>query len=109
MRLLATAALVCLPALAACSSMPRPLVPATSQGPATYVCYSSTASAPVEVRAVADQECARYGLKVSSLIGQRWTPMRCGVLTPTVAAFQCGRPEAVPVGLSAVEVVPSAQ
>lgn len=77
-------------ALSACSTDPRPLVPNTAQGPASYVCYNSAASSPEEVRATAERQCAQYGLGVAGLIGQSFTPFRCGVLTPSVAAFQCG-------------------
>jgi hypothetical protein len=76
-------------ALAGCSTTPRPLVPDTASGPASYVCYSSALSTPDEVRAIAARQCGRWGLSVSGLIGQDFTPLRCGLLTPTVAAFQC--------------------
>lgn len=76
--------------LAACSTTPHPLVPDTAQGPASYVCYSSAASSPEEIRGVAQRQCGKWGHQVTGLIGQSWTPLRCGVLTPTVAAFQCG-------------------
>lgn len=84
------AAAVSLMALAGCSTTPRPLVPDTTQGPASYVCYSSMVSTPDEVRAIAERQCGRWGLPVSGVIGQSFAPFRCGVLTPTVAAFQCG-------------------
>lgn len=77
-------------ALAGCSADPRPLVPDTAQGPASYVCYNSMASSPEEVRAIAERQCGRTGLGVGGLIGQSFTPLRCGMLTPSVAAFQCG-------------------
>lgn len=77
-------------ALSGCSSTPRPLVPNTTQGPTSYVCYSSMISAPEDVRSVAERQCGNLGFGVAGLIGQQWTPLRCGVLTPTVAAFQCG-------------------
>lgn len=77
-------------ALAGCSMDPRPLVPDTAQGPASYVCYNSAASSADEVRAIAERQCGKAGLGVAGLIGQSFTPMRCGVLTPSVAAFQCG-------------------
>lgn len=77
-------------ALAGCSSDPRPLVPDTAQGPASYVCYNSATSSPEDVRAIAERQCAKSGLGVAGLIGQTFTPFRCGVLTPSVAAFQCG-------------------
>lgn len=86
-RLLVSAALL---ALAGCSTTPRPLVPDTAQGPASYVCYSTLTSTPDEVRAIAERQCAKSNLGVSGLIGQSWVPLRCGVLTPNVAAFQCG-------------------
>ncbi|MGE5478252.1 MAG: hypothetical protein ACM3Q1_16475 [Bacteroidales bacterium] len=86
-KLLAAAAAL---ALAGCSTDPRPLVPDTAQGPASYVCYNSAISEPADVRAIAERQCAKAGLGVSNLIGQSFTPMRCGVLTPSVAAFQCG-------------------
>lgn len=76
--------------LSACSADPRPLVPDTAQGPASYVCYNSAVSEPAEVRAIAERQCAKSGLGVAGLIGQSFTPMRCGMLTPSVAAFQCG-------------------
>ncbi len=87
-RLLAAA--LTLLALSACSTTPRPLVPDTTQGPASYVCYSSLVSSPDEVRAIAERQCGRWGMPVSGVIGQSFSPFRCGVLTPTVAAFQCG-------------------
>lgn len=77
-------------ALSGCSSTPRPLVPDTAQGPTSYVCYSSMINTPDEVRAIAERQCGRWGYGVGNLIGQSWTPLRCGFLTPTVAAFQCG-------------------
>lgn len=77
-------------ALAGCSTGPRPLVPDTAQGPASYVCYNSAASSPEEVRGIAERQCAKSGLGVAGLIGQSFTPLRCGMLTPSVAAFQCG-------------------
>lgn len=77
-------------ALAGCSVSPRPLVPDSAQGPTSYVCYSNMTSEPAEVRAIAENQCRRAGLGVSGLIGQSWTPLRCGFLTPSVAAFQCG-------------------
>ena len=83
---LAAAALV----LAGCSTSPYPLVPDTPQGPASYVCYSNFLSSPEEVRAIAEHQCRRHGFGVSGLIGRSWTPGRCGFLTPSVAAFQCG-------------------
>ncbi|HSV28720.1 MAG TPA: hypothetical protein VLL76_04150 [Candidatus Omnitrophota bacterium] len=89
MRTVILAAL-CTLALSGCSSAPRPLVPDTAQGPASYVCYSSMVSNPEEVRAIAERQCGRWGYGVAGLIGQSWTPLRCGALTPTVAAFQCG-------------------
>ncbi|TAN79896.1 MAG: hypothetical protein EPN20_00215 [Magnetospirillum sp.] len=78
-------------ALGACSTTPRPLVPDTPEGPASYVCYSTWLSDPDEVRAIASRQCQRSGMEVKSLLGQSWTPMRCGFLTPEVAAFRCGR------------------
>lgn len=77
-------------ALAGCAATPYPLVPDTTQGPASYVCYSSMTSTPEEVRAIAERQCGRLNLGVTGLIGQSWAPMRCGALTPNVAAFQCG-------------------
>jgi hypothetical protein len=76
--------------VAGCSTDPRPLVPDTAQGPASYVCYNSAASSPADVRAIAERQCGKAGLGVAGLIGQSFTPMRCGILTPSVAAFQCG-------------------
>lgn len=76
--------------LAGCSTTPRPLVPDTTQGPASYVCYSNMVSDPAEVRTIAERQCGRWGYGVSGLIGQSFSPLKCGVLTPTVAAFQCG-------------------
>lgn len=81
---------IALVALAGCSTTPRPLVPDTVQGPASYVCYNSATSSPEEVRAVAERQCAKSNLGISALIGQSWVPFRCGILTPSVAAFQCG-------------------
>lgn len=90
MKIRIAVAVVSFSALAACSTTPRPLVPDTSQGPASYVCYSSMTSTPEEIRAVAERQCGRWGYSVSAVIGQSWSPMKCGLLTPTVAAFQCG-------------------
>lgn len=78
-------------ALGACSTTPRPLVPDTPEGPASYVCYSTWISEPEDIRAIAERQCQRSGMEVKSLLGQSWTPLRCGVLTPEVAAFRCGR------------------
>ena len=78
-------------AVAGCSSLPRPLVPDTPEGPASYVCYSSWVSEPAEIRAIADKQCRTSGLEVKALLGQAWTPFRCGLLTPEVAAFRCGK------------------
>lgn len=78
-----------LTALSACSTATRPLLP--GQGPASYVCYSSTATTPDKVRAAAVEQCQGWGLEVTGLIEQSWSPLRCGLLTPTLAAFQCGR------------------
>lgn len=86
-KLLVAAAAV---ALAGCSTDARPLVPDTAQGPASYVCYNSALSSPEEVRAIAERQCAKSGLGVAGLLGQGFTPLRCGALTPSVAAFQCG-------------------
>ena len=77
-------------ALAACSTTPHPLAPHTSYGPTSYVCYSNLVSTATEVRSVGEAQCARSGYGVSSVIGQSWTPLRCGWLTPSVIAFQCG-------------------
>lgn len=78
-------------ALGACSTTPRPLVPDTAEGPASYVCYNTWLSEPGEVRAIASRQCQRSSMEVQSLLGQSWTPLRCGLLTPEVAAFRCGR------------------
>jgi len=91
MRSMAWAAAVVL-ALGACSMDPRPLVPDTSKGPASYICYSPVTAVPEEVRVIAERQCGRLGLAVTALIGQEWVPFRCGLLTPSVAAFQCGKP-----------------
>lgn len=85
------AATVLVVALGGCSTTPRPLVPDTLHGPTSYVCYNNSLSSPVDVRAVAERQCGRWGMQVNGLLGQEWTPRRCGVLTPTVAAFSCGR------------------
>ncbi len=77
-------------ALAACSTIPRPLVPDTPEGPASYICYSSWTSTPAEVRATAERQCGHWGLRVTGVIGQEWAPFRCGLGTPMVAAFRCG-------------------
>lgn len=87
-KLLAAAAAMI---LAGCSTDPRPLVPDTAQGPASYVCYNSATSTPEEVRAIAQRQCAKSGLGVAGIIGQGFVPLRCGILTPAVAAFQCGQ------------------
>lgn len=92
--ILAAAAIL---ALAGCSTTPRPLVPDTVQGPASYVCYTSSTTTPDEVRAIAERQCHRAGMSVVGLIGQGWTPFRCGLLTPNVAAFQCGTPGMMPL------------
>lgn len=92
--LLAVAALL---ALAGCSTAPRPLVPDTTLGPASYVCYASATTSPEEVRAIAERQCQRSNMSVAGLIGQSWTPLRCGLLTPNVAAFQCGQPGMMPL------------
>ncbi|WP_241003939.1 hypothetical protein [Magnetospirillum aberrantis] len=89
MHLAAVAAFAAL-SLSACSTDPRPLVPDTAQGPTSYVCYNSAASTPEEVLTIAARQCGKSGLGVSGLIGQSFTPLRCGILTPSVAAFQCG-------------------
>ncbi len=78
-------------ALGACSTSPKPLVPDTAEGPASYVCYSTWLSEPTEIRAIAQRQCQRSGMNVKALMGQSWTPLRCGILTPEVAAFSCGR------------------
>lgn len=88
MMILAAASLAL---LSGCTSAPRPLVPDTVQGPTSYVCYSTALSDPTEVREIAARQCGRWGLQVTGLLGQSWTPLRCGFLTPTVAAFQCGQ------------------
>lgn len=77
-------------ALAGCTTAPRPLVPDTVQGPASYVCYNSATSTPTEIRTIAERQCGKSGMAVTGLIGQEFTPLRCGLLTPSVAAFQCG-------------------
>ncbi|MGE5506574.1 MAG: hypothetical protein ACM31L_19275 [Actinomycetota bacterium] len=94
-------------ALGACSTLPRPLVPDTPDGPASYICYNSMLSDPPEVRSLAERQCSRSGLAVSGLIGQQFTPLRCGLLTPTVAAFSCGRPGQAPAAPTAA-VAPAA-
>lgn len=78
-------------ALGACSTTPKPLVPDTAEGPASYVCYSAWQSTPEEVRAIADRQCRNAGMEVRGLLGQSWAPFKCGILTPEVAAFRCGR------------------
>ena len=78
-------------ALGACSTAPRSLVPDTPEGPASYVCYNTWISEPEEVLGVASRQCQHSGMEIKSLLGQSWTPLRCGLLTPEVAAFSCGR------------------
>jgi hypothetical protein len=89
MRNLVVAAVATL-ALAACSTSPHALAPDTEQGPTSYVCYSSMTSSPEDVRAIGERQCRKAGQGLSSMIGQTWTPLRCGFLTPSVVAFQCG-------------------
>jgi len=88
-KMMRTAGLVV--ALGACSTAPVPLVPDTADGPASYVCYSTWTTSSEEVRAIAARQCRRSGMEIKSLLGQSWTPLRCGLLTPEVAAFSCGR------------------
>ena len=76
--------------LGACSTAPQPLVPDTPDGPASYVCYNTWLSEPEEVRAIASRQCLRSNMEIKALMGQSWTPLRCGFLTPEVAAFSCG-------------------
>lgn len=76
-------------ALGACSTAPRPLVPDSAEGPASYVCYSSLTAEPDDILAVARTQCGRWGLGVKGLIGQSFTPGRCGMLTPMVAGYRC--------------------
>lgn len=76
--------------LAACSTAPRPLVPDSPEGPASYVCYSSLTASADDVLAVAQGQCGRWGLGVKGLIGQTLSPGRCGTLTPMVAGYRCG-------------------
>lgn len=83
-------AAVAILALAGCSTTPHPLVPDTELGPTSYVCYANATTSPDEVRAIAERQCQRVNMSVVGLIGQTWTPLRCGLLTPNVAAFQCG-------------------
>ncbi len=78
-----------LTALSACSMGPRPLVPDSAEGPASYVCYSSLTAEAADVRAIAERQCRSWGMSVKSLIGQSFAPLRCGLLTPTAAAFRC--------------------
>lgn len=78
-------------ALGACANTPYPLVPDTAEGRASYVCYSSWTSEPEEIRAVADRQCRVVGMEVRGLLGQSWAPFKCGLLTPEVVAFRCGR------------------
>ncbi|MCR6631724.1 MAG: hypothetical protein NVV74_17685 [Magnetospirillum sp.] len=94
-------------ALAGCSTDPRPLVPDTAQGPASYVCYNSAAASPEEVRAIAERQCGKSGLGVAGLIGQAFTPFRCGILTPSVAAFQCGYASTWAAPLPPLQPVPT--
>lgn len=82
--------------LGACSTAPRPLVPDSPEGPASYVCYNSITGSPQEVRSIAERQCSRWGMVVKGLIGQEWAPARCGLLTPMVAGFRCARPEGTP-------------
>ncbi|MBF0325231.1 MAG: hypothetical protein HQL42_09170 [Alphaproteobacteria bacterium] len=77
-------------ALAACSTSPHSLAPDTAQGPTSYVCYSNLTSNPEDVRAIGERQCRKSGYGISSMLGQSWTPLRCGFLTPSVVAFQCG-------------------
>ncbi len=90
--ILAAAALL---SLGACSTAPRPMVPDAPDGPGSYVCYSTLTSTPNEVRAIAEGQCSRWGMQVKNLIGQAWAPLRCGLLTPTVAGFRCSRPDSM--------------
>jgi hypothetical protein len=77
-------------ALTGCSMAPAPLVPDAPDGPTSYICYSPWTTSPEEVRAIAERQCARSGMRVNRLIGQSWAPMKCGPLTPEVAGFSCG-------------------
>lgn len=77
-------------ALGACAS-PRPMVPTTTEGPVSYVCFVSGVTQTMdEVKAVATSQCARYGMPVKRFLGTSFAPMKCGLLTPEVAAYACG-------------------
>ncbi|CAA7616230.1 hypothetical protein [Magnetospirillum sp. SS-4] len=78
-------------ALGGCSS-PRTLVPNTTEGPTSYVCFASGWSLSMdEVKAAATRQCAAYGMQVTRFIGTSFAPMKCGLLTPEVAAYACGQ------------------
>ena len=51
------------------------------------VCYNSNATTPDDVRALAEEECADYGGRITGLVGQSY--WRCPVLTPAGAVYRC--------------------
>lgn len=81
-------------ALAGCSQLaPTEAAPATAGTSGTTnvgVCYSSAASTPSQVTALATDECPA-GMK-AQLVDQDWNLTACPVLTPVQATFACAKP-----------------
>lgn len=81
-------------ALAGCSQLaPTEAAPTTTGTSGTTnvgVCYSSAASTPAQVTALATDECP-VGMK-ARLVSQEWNLDACPVLTPVQATFACAAP-----------------
>lgn len=80
--------------LAGCSQLAPTEAAPDSPGAGTAtnvgVCYSSSASTPAQVTALATDECP-VGTK-ARLVSQGWNLDACPVLTPVQATFACASP-----------------
>ena len=60
--------------------------PVRSKGSEIYICYAKSNATPAQVRAVADEECGRFGFR-AVFIGQNYE--LCPLATPSAAGFTC--------------------
>ena len=60
--------------------------PVRHEGNELYVCYAKSNATPKQVRALAENECGRFGLS-AVFIGQNYE--LCPLMTPIAAGFEC--------------------